>query len=92
MSVCSGDTAELQNSSDLKILPLPLDLVEHKESFSYGSCTFPLALPAGVVFCMGSDVALGTDAADSSVSMPCARGHSGVGISPCLAGAGRCCP
>lgn len=43
---------------------------------------FPVVLPAGVVFCMGSDVALGTDAADSSVSMPCARGHSGVGISP----------
>lgn len=35
------DTTELQNSSDFKILPLPPDLVERGESFSYGSCTFP---------------------------------------------------
>lgn len=41
---------------------------------------------------MGSDLALGADAADSSVLVLCARGLAGAEISPCLAGAGMCCP
>lgn len=53
---------------------------------------FPVVLPAGVVLCTSRDLALGTDAADSSVLMLCARGLSGAEISPCLAGAGMCCP
>lgn len=52
----------------------------------------PVVLPAGVVFCIGWDLALGRDAADSSVLVLCARGLSGVEISPCLAGAGVGCP